>query len=148
MDICYFKRKYKKALEIKSQLLTKLDSCNLKIKDQILAEVETKTALIEENKDKLSIILKNLRRSKINLDKVDYLYIKSQFFEEEDNKYQKKLAFEGGDIFYAREELEDQSISTKNNMKPIKHKGFNLISNFILVVSIITTILSFIAYFL
>ena len=148
MDIYYFKRKYKKALEIKSQLLTKLDSCNLKIKDQILAEVETKTALIEENKDKLSIILKNLRRSKINLDKVDYLYIKSQFFEEEDNKYQKKLAFEGGDIFYAREELEDQSISTKNNMKPIKHKGFHLISNFILVVSIITTILSFIAYFL
>ena len=60
----------------------------------------------------------------------------------------KKLAFEGGDIFYAREELEDQSITTKNNMKPIKHKGFKFISNFILVVSIITTILSFIAYFL
>ena len=65
LDIYYFKRKYKKALEIKSQLLTKLDSCKLKIKDQILAEVETKTALIEEDKDKLSIILKNLRRSLI-----------------------------------------------------------------------------------
>lgn len=147
MVMYYFKRKYKKALELKQQLLSELENYEEKIKDQILFNMEMYSALIEEDKDKLSVILKILKKSSKNLDKVDYLYIKSQFFEEEDNKYQKKLAFEGGDIFYAREELEDQSITTKNNIKPNKYKGFKVVSISILCISIITTILSFVAYF-
>lgn len=148
MMLNYFEKNYKAALSIKEELLKELENVSKKIKDQILFNIEMYTALIKKDKDKLTTILKTLKTSEKNIDKVDYLYIKSQFFEEEDNKYQKKLAFEGGDIFYAREELEDQSITTKNNIKPKKHKGFINISIILLVVSILATIISFIAYFL
>ena len=148
MMLNYFENKYKEALKVKEELLKELENANKKIKDQILFNIEMYTALIEKDKDKLKTILKTLKKSERNIDKVDYLYIKSQFFEEEDNKYQKKLAFEGGDIFYAREELEDQYITTKNNIKPKKHKGFKNISIILLIISIIATIVSFIAYFL
>lgn len=148
MMLNYFENKYKEALKVKEELLKELENANKKIKDQILFNIEMYTALIEKDKDKLTTILKTLKKSERNIDKVDYLYIKSQFFEEEDNKYQKKLAFEGGDIFYAREELEDQSITTKNNIKPNKHKGFKNISIILLIISIIATMVSFIAYFL
>ena len=91
----YFENKYKEALKVKEELLKELENANKKIKDQILFNIEMYTALIEKDKDKLTTILKTLKKSEKNIDKVDYLYIKSQFFEEEDNKYQKKRAFEG-----------------------------------------------------
>lgn len=148
MIMFYFEKDKNEFLKSKELLLTELDDFKHKLKDQILFNIEMYTALIEEDKKKLINILKVLKNSDKNLDKVDYLYIKSQLFEEEDNKYQKKLAFEGGDIFYAKEELEDQSISTKNNIKQKKHKVFVYVSILFLIVSIISTIISFIIYFL
>lgn len=147
MMLNYFEKNYKESLKIKEELLEELENFNNKKKDQVLFNIDMYTSLIEGNKDKLITILKTLKQSKKNIDKVDYLYIKSQFFEEEDNKYQKKLAFEGGDIFYAREELDDQSITTKNNIKPAKHKPFKVVSILILIISTILALLSFINYF-
>ena len=148
MIINYFEKNYKEALNNRDDLLIELENINNKIKDQVLFNIEMYTALIEKDKDKLNTILKTLKQSDKNIDKVDYLYIKSQLFEEKDNKYQKKLAFEGGDIFYAREELVDQSITTQNNIKPKKHKFYINISILLLITTIIATISSFIICFL
>ena len=97
-----------------------------------------------KDKKKLKLICEGLEKTEVNINKVYSIYIKSLFFEEKDNKYQKMLAFEGGNLFFAREELEDQNITTKNNMKPNKHKLYKNSSIFILIIQIIAIIIGII----
>ena len=73
--------------------------------------------MINKDKKKLKLITESLDKSDVNINRVHSIYIKSLFFEESDNKYQKMLAFEGGNLFIAREEFEDQNITTKNKVQ-------------------------------
>ena len=78
-------------------------------------------------------------------DTISFIYfialIASLFFEESDNKYQKMLAFEGGNLFIAREEFEDQNITTKNNIKPEKHKFLKFFMILVLIGQIIIVLI-------
>lgn len=144
LEWLFFKKKYKEVKEIKDDILCELEQLPNEYKMSILSNVDMYISMIDKDKKKLKLICEGLEKTEVNINKVYSIYIKSLFFEEKDNKYQKMLAFEGGNLFFAREELEDQNITTKNNMKPNKHKLYKNSSIFILIIQIIAIIIGII----
>lgn len=122
IELYFYKKEYSKIKKIEKELKYELKKVPKQQRKEILDELEMIDGMVSKDITKLKQVCKRLEKSDKRIDRVYYLYIKSLFFEEDDNKYQKKLAFEGGNIFFAKEEYEDQNISTKNNMKPNKHK--------------------------
>ena len=140
----FYQKRYKEVKEIKDDILCELEQLPNEYKMSILSNLDMYISMIDKDKKKLKLICEGLEKTEVNINKVYSIYIKSLFFEEKDNKYQKMLAFEGGNLFFAREELEDQNITTKNNMKPNKHKLYKKSSIFILIIQIIVIIIGII----
>lgn len=148
IELLFYKKRYKEIKDLKDDLLYEMDTLNRNLKASIIFRLEMYTAMIDKDKKKLKLICDNLESTDININKVYSLYIKSIFFEEADNKYQKMLAFEGGNLFIAREEYEDQNITTKNNLKPTKHKFIKICNYIILMSQIIFLVIAFITIIL
>jgi len=137
IQLAFYKKDYKTVIKLQEKLLEESKFLNKKLKCEILFNMEMLIAMIDKDKEKLNMICKTLEKSNKNIDRADYLYIKSLFFEEKDNKYKKMLDFEGGNLFYDREELEKQDITTKNNIKPNKYKQLKIMYMILFVVIII-----------
>lgn len=147
IEILFYENKYDEIKGLKDDLLFEIDGLNLSLKNKIIFELEMYIAMVKKDKDKLKNICNTLEKSKSNLDHVYSIYIKSLFFEEEDNKYQKMLAFEGGNLFIARKEFTDQDITTKNNIKPNEHTVIKVYEIVLLLSQIILLILNIIVNF-
>ena len=137
----FFQKRYKEVKELKDDILCELEELPNEYKMSVLSNLDMYMSMIDKDKKKLKLICEGLEKTGVNINKIYSIYIKSLFFEEKDNKYQKMLAFEGGNLFFAREELEDQNITTKNNIKPEKHKGYKKFSIIILITVIIVLII-------
>ena len=137
----FYTKKYDEVKAIKDDILCETESLSNEYKLSIISNLDMYISMINKDKKKLKLITESLDKSDININRVHSIYIKSLFFEESDNKYQKMLAFEGGNLFIAREEFEDQNITTKNNIKPEKHKFLKFFMILVLIGQIIIVLI-------
>ncbi|MBQ7104917.1 MAG: hypothetical protein IJN90_03590 [Bacilli bacterium] len=148
IELYFYKKDYNKIKKLEKELKYELKKVPKLQRKEMIDELEMIDGIISKDTNKLKQVCKRLGESNKNIDRAHYLYIKSLFFEEADNKYQKMLAFEGGNLFFAKEEYEDQNITTKNNMKPNKHKWPKIIQIIMLLFQICLLISSILVIFL